>query len=88
MGVMATDSYLLLSKVKYKTPLCLFLVYRDGEERIVVLVMDVDSPGSIGRWCGQICWSWHISVTRHVDRLDIFKIGETGSLTPVQELAS
>jgi hypothetical protein len=24
MGVMATDSYLLLSKVKYKTPLCLF----------------------------------------------------------------
>jgi len=26
MGVMATDSYLLLSKVKYKTPLCLFTV--------------------------------------------------------------
>ena len=27
-------------------------------------------------------------IGRHVDRLDIFKIGETGSLTPVQELAN
>ena len=42
----------------------------------------------VSQWQSASDEDWALALSRNMDRFDIFKIGKTGSLAPVQELAN